>query len=259
MLSPVRIPTMIPNANITSLSPQLRDVPSFPFQTTISNPITSPSFPFQTTISNPITSPSWPNLTGKQQQQFVPNNPMQLAASERRESLIPRILVQSIPKNSSIEGSWEYDPNEIITISSPNISSQVNNDNQTMQVINSVPHLQNLPAFVYQRNNETGQLTRYLVMEEDKSYDTDPNYGISQEWLLFQRQGDQFNRISEWNEYPEITEAEEFNVLGVTTLNEGRVWMGPPRATPTYHSPYYDEYKRYIEYGQTQIEEEDES
>lgn len=214
--------------------------------------------------------------------------PTTLEAKINKQQFTPKLLIQSIPVNSTNIGSdnrdniipalsssqaatiaessipgpiridnGQYKSNELIIVSEPNISSDVNNDAATLRIINSVPYIQSLPAFVYQKDPITGHLTRYLAMEDDKSYNTDTDYGINQEWLLFQRQGDQYDRTAEWNRYPEITDAEEFNMSGVTTLNEGRVWMGPPRTSPIDRSEYYDEYKRYLEYSQTQIQEED--
>lgn len=319
MLSPVRVPTLFPNDNITSLPrgahplqmeepwvllpTQLRDFPILPFKVnSVSKPIVTLPKVKESILSEqdlqekPILSTgktSSPSAIPSPIRSFKSTNPasnqnISLSTIEMTQSVLPivpksnisipalnnqgfkpKILVQSIPRNNKtistgrqiIPGplyivTGQYKSDEIITISEPNISSEVNNDAQTLRAINTVPYIERLPAFIYQRDSSSGQLTRYLATEEDNSYDTDPDYGINQEWLLFQRQGDQYNRIPEWNQYPEITEAEKFNMLGVTTLNEGRVWMGPPRTSQIPRSEYYDEYKRYIEYGQTQIEEE---
>lgn len=307
MLSPVRVPTLFPNENITSRPTYSND---FPLQVFQANPISIPLVPrpqqieikqslpglstfvtsrpmISTVMPSPINSPkamiSYPNISNPVNNRpitslpvisnptvSIPTVPRPGISNPKvnNKQFTPKVLIQSIPiTNKRVEtqeeliagpiGIGQYKSDELITVSEPNISSDVNNDAQTLRVINSVPSIQSLPAFIYQRDSTTGQLTRYLALETDKSYDTDPDYGINQEWLLFQRQGDQYDRTAEWNKYPEITDAEEFNILGVTTLNEGRIWNGPPRTIPVPRSEYYDEYKRYLEYSQTQIQEED--
>jgi hypothetical protein len=118
----------------------------------------------------------------------------------------------------------------MIDVGPPNISSEANNDAQTLQVIDSVPKMKSLPAIVYRVNPQTNKLTRYLADWRDPDYDTDPNYGISQEWLLFNRQGDQYDRLPEWVPYSEIADPERVNLQDATTLNIGRIWGGLPRS-----------------------------
>ena len=184
--------------------------------------------------------------------------------------LLSTILIQSRPIVESIKESNSkiipgfvdipinmYNSNDLTVISSPNNSSQANNDAQTLRVINSVPSMKNLPQFIYQKDPKTGVLTRYLAIEKDTSYDTDQDFGISQEWLLFQRQGDQIDRLSEWISDPVIADAEAQNESGFTLLNRGRVWYRPPKSqAPIPRSGYYNEYKKYLEYSRTQIEEQ---
>jgi hypothetical protein len=186
-------------------------------------------------------------------------------------SINSKILVQSRPKNNYITESRStiqagpintsldmYDTDEIVVVSAPNESSQINDDPRTFAVMESIPSMKDLPSFIYEEDPKTGKLIRYLAIEDDPSYNTDTDYGLSQEWLLFQRQGDQYDRLSERIPYPDIAEAEAFNEQGVTTLNEGRVWYGPPRAPKIRRtSEYYEEYEKYLEYNQTQIEEND--
>lgn len=183
----------------------------------------------------------------------------------------PRILIQSRPKIAPIKETNPmiqsgpidmnmdtYSTNELSVISAPNSSSKDTKDYRTLAAMKYIPFMKNLPEFIYQEDPVTGTLTRYLAVEEDHSYDTDIDYGISQEWLLSQRQGDQYDRVSERIPYPEIARSQEFNEQGVTLLNQGRVWYGPPKPQmPPPRSAYYDEYNRYLEYSRTQIEEND--
>lgn len=154
-----------------------------------------------------------------------------------------------------------YDPNQLIAVGPPNRSSIPNNDAQTLTVINAVPRIANVPVFIYLRDPETRQIVRYLAQDERDNiyYDTDPNYGISQEWLLFNRQGDEYDRLPEWHEFPEFADAQRDNLSGVTTLNNGRIWYKPPRSRRIPESAEYEEYERFLEYAKTQEEEEDKS
>lgn len=73
--------------------------------------------------------------------------------------------------------------------------------------------------------------------------DTDPGYGISQEWLIFQRQGDQYDRIAEWN--PDLVEGYNYDKL--------------PNLNPYQGNEVIDyEYERLLEYQEDQEQEEDE-
>lgn len=173
---------------------------------------------------------------------------------------IPKILIQTIPIDDNELDPYdlieEYTIDGLTKVTTPNALSQIDNDPQTFKVINNVSKMTNLPVFVYQRDSTTGFLKRYLVTERDTSYDTDLNYGMDQQWLLNNRQGDQYDRLHEWISDPVIADAEDQNMFGVTTLNEGRIWGGPPKLPTPYKSAYYDEYQQYLEYGQTQVEEE---
>lgn len=157
--------------------------------------------------------------------------------------------------------SSTYNPDQLIVVGPPNRSSIANNDAQTLSVINTVPLLADVPTFVYLRDPETRQIVRYLAQDERDNvyYDTSPNYGISQQWLLSNRQGDEYDRLPERHEFPEYADAERDNLAGVTTLNRGRVWYGsaPSRTLP--ESSEYIEYERFLEYARTQEQEEDKS
>lgn len=75
--------------------------------------------------------------------------------------------------------------------------------------------------------------------------DPDPNYGIEQEWLIFQRQGDQYDRLPEYNPY-------RFEQVDTT-------YDKLPILTPFKWSPDVDdEYERLVDYKNTQeLENED--
>lgn len=158
-----------------------------------------------------------------------------------------------------INSAPTYDPSEIIAVGPPNISSFANNNAQTLAVINNVPKISDLPIFIYTRDIETGKLVRYLALDKRDLiyYTTDPDYGISQEWLLNNHQGDEYNRLPERIEHPEIAEHEKYNESGYTTLNRGRIWYGPPIERP-YRSPY-EEYLDLLEYAEMQEQEDDKS
>lgn len=91
---------------------------------------------------------------------------------------------------------------------------------------------------------------------DDSRFDTDPDYTISQDWLLNNRQGDQYDRLPERRPYPELANETAYNLPGVTTLNRGRVWYGLPIIPKIPNSPFYEKYQEALEYSQTQIEEE---
>jgi len=120
-----------------------------------------------------------------------------------------------------------------------------------------VKRVQSLPTFIYKYNKENGKLTRNLVQDDSdfKYYNTDPDYGISQQWLLFNRQGDEQDRLPERRPYPDIAEKEN-NSEQVTTLDRGRVWHYPPKSVPVQISKYNEEYERLLEYGRM-VEEDD--
>lgn len=177
---------------------------------------------------------------------------------QTRSKFIPKVLIQKIPLEEydldlPVE---EYEIDALTKVTDSNALSQVDNDPQTFEVINNIPKMTNLPKFVYQRDANTGFLKRYLVTERDTSYDTDTDYGIDQRWLLNNRQGDQYDRVPERISDPVIANEENNNIFGATTLNEGRIWGGPPKLPPPYRSAYYEEYQQYLEYAQTQVEEE---
>ncbi len=87
----------------------------------------------------------------------------------------------------------------------------------------------------------------------NKQFDTDPNFGLPQQWLLFQRQGDEYDRLPERRPYPELAYDTEFN-LPVTTLNIGRVWYGISKLPTISESKSYRDYQEALEYSQTQLE-----
>lgn len=154
----------------------------------------------------------------------------------------------------------KYDTDDIIVIGPPNVSSPAYHDTQTLKVMDRIPTITDLPTFIYELDPDTRTLRRYLAEDErDLVYydDPDPNYNISQEWLINSRQGDEPERLPERRPYPEIADEEAFNEQGVTTLNRGRIWYGPPRQGPIPISEFYEDYQRSLEYGQT-LEEEDE-
>jgi len=77
----------------------------------------------------------------------------------------------------------------------------------------------------------------------DKSRDKDPNYGIEQQWLLFQRQGDQYDRLSEWNPDQNLIEDTSYDKL-----------PRPQRITQRYG--YDEDYERMLEYQENEQAEQ---
>jgi hypothetical protein len=164
-----------------------------------------------------------------------------------RAPLTSLILVQSRPTDMSFPDDI-YD-NKDITV--------VNTDTTKIKLRYPISVTEDLPAFIYEKDPNTGVMNRYLAVEDDKSYNTDSKYGINQEWLIFQRQGNQYDRIPGWVPDPIIAEAEKYNEQGYTIGNIGDIWNGPPKEEARAgKSDQYDEYKKYIEYAKTQIENE---
>jgi hypothetical protein len=147
-----------------------------------------------------------------------------------------------------------YDKNQIEYINIPVIPYKVSAE---LPTIKNPPPINKLPTFVYELNPTTGNLERYLVTTDDNS-DQDRDYGIEQQWLLFNRQGDQYDRVSEWNPDPEPASREYNNELGYSMVNEGMVWGPLPKTNPVA-SRSDPEYRRLLEYQRTQEEEEDNS
>lgn len=116
-----------------------------------------------------------------------------------------------------------------------------------------------LPVLTYLQDPQTGESVPQILNSDPDDVDPDPNYGIEQEWLLFQRQGDQYDRIAEWREEPDEADAEDYNLQGVSTLNDGYAWG--PLPLPTIPDPLarygYDvEYQQLLEYQQNQDDED---
>lgn len=68
-------------------------------------------------------------------------------------------------------------------------------------------------------------------------YDIDRDYTDEQNWLLNNRQGDQYFRLPEWNDYPMQAQYESDSMIGRSISNEGMVWedltlrKSPPKTT----------------------------
>lgn len=222
---------------------------------------------------NPQTSIVMPRISSSPPQFITPNInsfprspdslPIPLPQQRGVDSLPKQysnpILIQQRPMVSN-DIAPVYDSDQLTVVGPPNRSSYANNDAQTLSVINMVPKIVDVPAFVYLRDSSTGKIVRYLAQDESdmRYYDTDPNYGINQEWLLNNRQGDEQDRVPERTEFVEIADRERNNEQGYTTLNRGRIWYGAPRMNILPPSEAYEEYERLVEYAQTQIEEGDE-
>lgn len=184
--------------------------------------------------------------------QSLPDNKVKFQALDSSP-----ILIQTRKHESLILSASIYNPEDLIVVGPPNRSSYVNNTAQTMSVINSIPKMANVPVFVYLKDPNTGNIVRYLAQDERdlRYYDTDPDYGISQEWLLNNRQGDNYDRVPEWTQTVEIDDRERNNEQGYTTLNRGRIWYGIPRPQILPPSASYQEYERLMEYAQMQMED----
>ena len=189
---------------------------------------------------------------------LIQNLPSIPSISESK-SVLPPGLVLPPHDLPSIQDSYPtYDPSQLTVVGPPNPSSKSYNNAQTLEVMNRIPRIQDLPLFIYLRDHETGKLIRYLAQDERdlKYYNTDPDYGISQEWLLNTRQGDEYDRLPERIPFPYIADQERFEISGVTTLDRGRIWYGAPRMKIYPPSESYQEYERLIDYAKTQIEEQ---
>jgi len=207
-------------------------------------------------LPSPLSLPSLPPLTSSPV--LVQSRPSLPSIPESKPLVIPGLVLPPIDLPSIQESYPSYDSSKIIIVGPPNSSSKSYNNAQAMKVINSIPRIQDLPLFIYLRDHETGKLVRYLAQDERdlKYYNTDPNYSINQEWLLNNRQGDEQDRLPERVPFVYIADQERYDISGVTTLNRGRIWYGPPRMILYPPSESYRGYERLIEYAKTQIEEQ---
>ena len=147
------------------------------------------------------------------------------------DSWQPKLLIQTIPED--LPGTLSRDDElDIITEDVGGISF-VNKD------------LSDLPKFLYTRDSETGIMIRYLAVEKDTSFVTDPDYTNQQQWLLNQRQGDQYDRVKEWIPYPNLAVAESDNEQGFSLLNEGLIWGDVPNITILDPITNYEKYMEY--------------
>ena len=221
-------------------------------------PVLPTGFPLTSVpLVHPMSLPKLPNVTISSPKPSIPiliqTRPL------ATPTMAPGILQSLPPGLIPLPDTPKYDPNKMIVVGPPNVSSAAYHSAQTMQVIDSIPKMKSLPAIVYRVKAATGALIRYLADWHDPGYDTDPDYGISQEWLINARQGDEYTRVPERVPYPEVADAQRVNIPGVTTLNLGRFWYGPPRSTPIEPSEWDAGYDRLLEYDDMQREETDDS
>lgn len=143
-----------------------------------------------------------------------------------------------------------------IPINIPFITGGIANE-QDMESRPSTPIIiQTRPKnIIYQYNNIEDKFQPPDIDLFSEDIKLDPNYGASQQWLLNNRQGDQYDRLPEWIQDPIIADAEDYNLPGETTLNRGMVWGPLPKINPI-PTTKLDEYNRLLEYAQTQIEEQ---
>jgi hypothetical protein len=181
-----------------------------------------------------------------------------------------RYLKSEIPTLAQILSHPSYDSTQFTSImTSSNKIREYKEGDQNIVIIGDQPLTQHdsrppfkieksrldLPAFLYQKNDD-GKLTRILVRETDNSYNTDSNYGIGQQWLLFQRQGDQYDRLPEWNTNPEQARKESFSESGISTVNDGMVWGPLPRLERVKESVRDIEFQRLLEYHTDELQYE---
>lgn len=168
--------------------------------------------------------------------------------SRSSKSSIP-IIVTTRPKLSGID-RYGYQREQVEFINIPTIPYPTS---AHQPMINNPP--KELPAFAYRIDPINGRLDRYLVMEDDDS-DWDQEFGVNEEWMLFQRQGDQYNRIPEINSEPEAAYRESNSMLGYSIAIQGIGWNSLPRIRPTV-SLVDPEFLDLLEYKRTQEQEED--
>lgn len=245
-MSPVRFPNMLgPHIVGPSIPRPIVSMPSIPGP--ITRPIVSmPTIPRPVVPRPTVSKPSIPELMvvpvleAQQRPEtvnipFITNRSLPSDDVQSRPSI--GILVQTRPKGVTSIQAATYDPEDITVIPGRAIRQPSAN------------------TLVYQRNPATGELNRFLATAADPGYNPDPDYGITQKWLINARQGDHYDRVEEWNKNPLIADAEAQNMQGYTTLNEGMVWGPLPRIRPVI-STGLEGYKRLQEYAQSQIEEE---
>lgn len=168
-----------------------------------------------------------------------------------------------------------YTPNALVSYSEYNTSTdniippttlnKVTNDIDnipTTTIVNNfnlseVPSSDSLPMFLYKIDPNSGKKIRYLVTEEDQSYNTDKHYGTYQQWLLFQRQGDHYDNVQEWSTNPISDYAVANNLIGYSTLNEGYFWDTLPPLTVYQELPDDVYYQKLLEYSQTESNDND--
>lgn len=170
------------------------------------------------------------------------------------------ILIQTRPTKEEMPlSALTYIPDGLMVINPPTVTSAYYHTPQTLAVMETLPERTDLPTFIYRYDKETNKLVRYLGRDDwDREYyNTDPDYGMVQEYLLNARQGDQITRVSERVPDPWIADKERDNQLGYTILNEGRVWYGSPPLKVIPPSSAYEEYQRALEYFRTNKEEQD--
>jgi len=219
MLASPKIPITGPNMPITNIPPfgSLAKLASMPSEFT------------KQSVSVPIT----PTVTFSSSRSLTSTKP----------SLSP--VKQSIP--TSI---LTYDPNQITDIDIPIIPYK---SSAELPTIKNPPPMSELPILEYRPDPITTKLNRYLITKDDNS-DQDVDFGIEQQWLIFQRQGDEYDRYPEWNKYPESAYRESNNEIGYSILNEGMVRGLLPKIKPV-PSSYNPEYERLLEYQTTQEDE----
>jgi hypothetical protein len=163
---------------------------------------------------------------------------------------LPRVIPQIFkPSEEKIQSLYALNQVEYINAPIVPYSSTV-----PLPTIKNPPPQSTLPVFVY-RQDTAGNLTRYLVAEDDNR-DADPDFGIEQEWLLFQRQGDEYDRLPEYVPDQERAVLEQYNVPSNSSLNQGVAW-GPLPYPNFVTTPGDDEYKQLLEYQKTQEDEDD--
>lgn len=201
----------------------------------------------------PITKLSPPSL-----EILVQSRPKIITSPEPRVTISPGLIpLIELPTKVEPEIALKtYNSKDnIIVVSEPYDQEYVYYDAQSWGVIEQVPSMPTLPGMIYRTDPTTGVLRRYLAVHDDPDYTTDTDYGINQQWLLNNRQGNEYDRVPEWVPEPETARETNLGLLGVTIANVGRVWEGPPRTQII--SSYQDEYARMLEYSQTELDEND--
>lgn len=128
----------------------------------------------------------------------------------------PKLLIQTVPDILPLTITRESEDSvEIVT--------DINSNNF---IIYSSDDSNYLPRFIYERDEVTGEVSTYLAVEEDDSFNTDVDYTDRQQWLLNQRQGDQYDRIRERIPRTELADLESNNDSSINLLNEDMIWHG---------------------------------